>query len=63
MIGSQVGLLDEADRNLVQMHSEMAKISMDNEQWHLASSVKIQNLQIVFFLAGGISFGHKKELT
>ena len=46
----QVGLLDETDRNLVQMHSEMAKISMDNEQWHLASSVKIHLTNSFFFL-------------
>ena len=36
----QVGLLDESDRNLVELRSEMAKISMKNQQWHLASNVR-----------------------
>ena len=42
------------------MHSNMAKIAMGNEQWHLASSVKKRityysslHLQIVFFLLVG----------
>ena len=36
----QVGLLDESDRNLVELRGEMAKIAMKNEQWHLASNVR-----------------------
>merc|ERR1719361_2782237 len=43
----QVGLLDEADRNVVQMHSKMAKIAMGNEQWHLASPEFNAILEIV----------------
>ena len=35
----QVGLLDEADRDLVQERTELAKLSMELQQWHQATDV------------------------
>ena len=52
------------------MHSNMAKIAMGNEQWHLASSVKKTDYLLLlltspnsfFSSCGRISFaGHKKK--
>jgi vitellogenic carboxypeptidase-like protein len=35
----QVGLLDDSDRDLVIERTELAKVAMDNEQWHQATDV------------------------
>ena len=37
----QVGLLDEADRDLVQERTELAKLSMELQQWHQATDVSV----------------------
>ena len=37
----QVGLLDEADRDLVQERTELAKLAMELQQWHQATDVSI----------------------
>ena len=37
----QVGLLDESDKNEVDKHADLAKISMELEQWHQATTVSI----------------------
>ena len=37
----QVGLLDEADRDLVQERTELAKLAMELQQWHQATDVSV----------------------
>ena len=41
----QVGLLDEADRDLVQERTELAKLSMELQQWHQATDVSILKMK------------------
>ena len=37
----QVGLLDEADRDLVHERTELAKLAMELQQWHQATDVSV----------------------
>jgi hypothetical protein len=45
----QVGLLDESDRTEVDKHADLAKISMELEQWHQATTVSVNHQ--IFFLS------------
>lgn len=40
----QVGLLDEADRDLVSERTDMAKMAMESQQWHKATDVTFLSL-------------------
>ena len=51
----QVGLLDESDKNEVDKHADLAKISMELEQWHQATTVSV-NHQIKTNFCVAISF-------
>ena len=35
----QVGLIDESTKKLIQERTDMAKLSMDMQQWHQATAV------------------------
>lgn len=48
----QVGLLDEADRDLVQERTELAKLSMELQQWHQATDEFDSILDIVMNRTG-----------
>ena len=39
----QVGLLDESDKNEVDKHADLAKISMELEQWYQATTVSVKH--------------------
>ena len=54
----QVGLLDESDRNEVDKHADLAKISMELEQWHQATTVSVNHQIKTIFCVAIFFVGH-----
>ena len=54
----QVGLLSESDRNEVDKHADLAKISMELEQWHQATTVSVNHQIKTISCVAIYFFGH-----